>query len=221
LVLFFYFTSFKKEEIDKKQDIEIKKYSNITKIFQYFSYYIGFILFYLSFYFITTSFNFIDFSTFIFIINILIFIIFFLSKFSQISKDFLRINSIIFSLFYIINYIYIIIIDNNYFHIIDFINSFLILFIFPTLLYHDKKIAQKNMFDYSTLIHFSIYIFSVFLFYFYFFIFHQNLIFWVSFIATLFGIIWFEIFPKMNFFKKDIIILRYIGIIFTYLGIIF
>lgn len=222
LVFFFYFSWFKKEEeIHKQEHIELKTHSNVKKILQYFSYYIWFLLFYLSLYLISTSFDFINFSTFILIINILIFIIFFLSKFSQISKDFLRINSIIFSLFYVINYIYIIIIDNNYFYIVDFINSFLILLIFPTLLYHDKKIAKKDMFDHVTLIHFSSYIFSVFLFYFYFYLLHQNLIFWVSFIATLFGMIWFEILPKINFLKKDKIVLRYIGIIFTYIGIIF
>lgn len=222
LFLFFYFTSFKKEEkIQPTEHVEVKTHSNITKILQYFSYYIGFILFYLSVYLISSSFDFITFSTFIFIINILIYLLFFASKFSKISKDFLRINSILFSLFYIINYVYIIIIDQNYFVFIDFINTFLILLIFPTLLYHDKKIAKKDNFDYATLVHFSVYVLSVFLFYFYFYVLHQNLIFWMSFIATLFGIIWFEILPKVHFLHKDKIILRYIGIIMSYLGIIF
>ncbi|MDD5769346.1 MAG: hypothetical protein PHE25_00110 [Candidatus Gracilibacteria bacterium] len=222
IFLFFYFSGSKKEEkILKEQIITKNSFLNFTKIFKFFSYYIGFILFYLSMYLITKSFSIFSFSFFILIINIIIFSVFFISKLSSISKDFLRINSIIFSIFYIINYIYIIIIDNNYYNLIDFINSFLILLIFPILLYHDKKIAKKDYFDYSTLVNFSIYIFVVFLFYFYFYLFHQNLIFWISFISTLFGMIWFEILPKINFLKNDKIVLKYIGIILTYVGIIF
>lgn len=223
IFLFFYFSVFNDkekeiihEEVEKKQN-----HFNIVKILKNFSYYIWFLLFYSSLYLITTSFDFINFSTFIFIINILIYVIFFLSKFSRISKDFLRINSIIFSVFYIINYIYIIITDINYFHLVDFINSFLILLIFPTLLYYDKKIEKKDYFDNAILIHFSFYVFAVFLFYLYFYLLHQNLTFWISFISTFFWMIWFEILPKINFLKKDKITLRYIWISLTYIWIIF
>ncbi len=222
LFLFFYFWSYTNEEKTIEYTPSHKTFSNIfVKFFKYFSYYIWFLLFYISLYFITTSFDFINFSFFILLINIIIYLLFFLSHFSPISKDFLRINSIIFSIFYIGNYIFIIISEYNYFYIIDFINSFLILLIFPTLLYHDKQIAKKESFDNSILIHFSIYIFVVFLFYFYSYLFHQNLLFWTSFIATLFWIIWLEFLPKIQLLKKDTLILRYIWIILTYIWIIF
>lgn len=223
IFLFFYFWVFEKKQkevnLNKHNEKQIK--FSITKIIKNFSYYIWFILFYVSLYLITSSFDFINFSVFIFIINIVIYILFFVSKFSNISKDFLRINSIIFSIFYIVNYIYILISDINYFHLVDFINSFLILLIFPTLLYYDRKIQKKDYFDTTVLIHFSFYIFIFFLFYFYFYLLHQNLIFWISFVSTFFWILWFEILPKMNFLKKDKITLRYIWIFFTYIWILF
>lgn len=65
------------------------------------------------------------------------------------------------------------------------------------------------------------YIFSFILFYFYYYVFHENLLFWMSFISTFLGIIWFEYLSKIKLFQKDKIILKYIGIIFIYLWIIF
>lgn len=238
LVLFFYFNPFDKnlwQNIDENhhenhhkehsnnhdEEDTKKKISTFTYIIKKFSYYIWFVLFYLSMYFIITSFEIISFWVFILIMNILIFAIFFITNFSNISRDFLRINSIIFSLFYTISYISIIITDINYFNWIDLLNSFLVLLIFPTILYVDKKVWNKDSFDEVVLVHFSTYIFVVFLFYLYFYVFHQNLIFWTSFIATFFWMIWFEILPKINLLKKEKITLRYIWIIFTYIWIIF
>lgn len=224
IILFFSFTkTLPNQEIEDKIDQKVKifTFEIFIKFLKKFSYYIWFILFYLSFYFISLWYPVINFSFFILALNLIIYILFFSFKNNLIVRNFLKINSIIFSLFYLINYIYIIFIDNNYFTLVDFINSFLILLIFPTLLYFDKQITKKENFDVPLIVNFSLYIFWAFLFYFYFYIFHQNIIFWISFISTFFGMIWFEILPKINFLKKDKITLRYIWIIWTYLWIIF
>ncbi len=229
LILFFSFskkdleseTGLDERPVSDSEKVQIFTFKNFVKVLKKFSYYVWFILFYLSFYLISLSFPIVSFSVFIFVVNIVIYILFFASKYNSVVRDFLRINSIIFSLFYLISYFYIITLDNNYFHLVDFINSFLILLIFPTILYFDKKISKKENFDSSLIVHFSAYIFWVFLFYFYFYIFHQNLVFWVSFISTFFGIIWFEILPKLEILKKSKIVLRYIWIIFSYIWILF
>lgn len=160
-------------------------FQNIVFFLRKFSYYIGFVLFYLSLYLISLSFEFLNFSVFILLLNIIIFIFYFFSHFSEISRNFLRINSVIFSLFYGVNYFFIILSDNNYFNYIDLLNGFLILCIFPILLYYEKNLLKKQNFDHSLLVHFSLYIFSFILFYFYYYLFHQNLLFWMSVISTL------------------------------------
>lgn len=224
LFLFFYFSSgWNSEETDKKEKTFIGNmlsFQNIVFFLRKFSYYIGFVLFYLSLYLISLSFEFLNFSVFILLLNIIIFIFYFFSHFSEISRNFLRINSVIFSLFYGVNYFFIILSDNNYFNYIDLLNGFLILCIFPILLYYEKNLLKKQNFDHSLLVHFSLYIFSFILFYFYYYLFHQNLLFWMSVISTLLWIIWFEYLPKIKLFERDKITLRYIGIIFTYIGII-
>lgn len=224
LFLFFYFSSWMTDEVVwKKEESTLSKiftFKNLVIFLRKFSYYIGFILFYLSLYLISLSFEFLNFSLFILLLNILIFAFYFFSQFSEISRNFLRINSVIFSLFYGVNYFFIIFSDNNYFNYIDLLNGFLILCIFPILLYYEKNLLKKQNFDHSLLVHFSLYIFSFILFYFYYYLFHQNLLFWMSIISTLLWIIWFEYLPKIKLFERDKITLRYIGIIFTYIGII-
>lgn len=226
ILLFFYFSKsspktdeVKEEDIEEKPSILNKK--DLLILSKKFSYYIWFVLFYISFYLISLGFPIISFSFFILIINIVIYIIFFASNFSSLSRNFLKINLIIFSFFYLLNYFFILFTNNNYFTIVDFINSFLILLIFPTLLYFDKQKDKKERFDNTLLVNFSFYIFWVFLFYFYYYLFHQNLVFWICVISTFFWIIWFEYLPKINLFKKDKITLRYIWIALTYIWIVF
>lgn len=225
IFLFFYFSSSDTKEVSENKENSVLSsvftFQTLVLFLKKFSYYIGFILFYLSLYLISLSFESLNFSFFILIVNILIFVFYFVSKFSSLARNFLRINSLIFSVFYVVNYFFIIFSDYNYFNYIDLINGFLILLIFPVLLYYDRFLGKREHFDDSLLIHFSMYIFWFVLFYFYYYLFHQNLLFWVSFIATLFGILWFEFLPKIPILKKDKIILRYIGIIFTYLWILF
>lgn len=224
IFLFFYFSSDKTEDTfeEKNQSVlgKIFTMGNMIFLLKKFSFYIWFLLFYISLFLISHSFEVINFSFFILIVNILIFIFYFVSKFSFLSRTFLRINSIIFSFFYLINYFFIIFTDNNYFNYIDLLNGVLILGIFPVLLYYDKFLLKKESFDDSLIVHFSLYIFGFILFYFYYYLFHENLLFWMSFIATLLWILWFEYLPRIGLLKKDKLVLRYIGIIFTYVWIL-
>ena len=227
IFLFFYFSSYDKNKkilINFNNENILKKYftkDNFIKFLKKFSYYIWFIFFYLSLYLIFEWYSLVTFSQLILLINIIIYIYFFLSKYSKISGDFLKINSILFSVGYLIAYFYIIIFNKEIFTYIDFINTFLILLTFPTILYFDKEVNKRNNFDNGLIIYFSIYIFGVFLFYLYKYLFNKDLIYRISIIATFFWIIWFQYLSKLKFLKNDKLVIKYIGIIFTYIGIIF
>lgn len=220
IFLFFYFWATQEE----KEDVKEEKKSFLTKqlilfFLKKFSYYIGFILFYIALFLVSKGFHFIDFSGFIFGVSLVIFIFFFASKYSKISLDFLKINSFCFSLVYIFQYIFIMISGNNTFWILDSINSLFIILTFIILLYVDKNIHHKKTFDYSLMAHLSVYVFFVVLFYLSIFFVDKNLLYWMVFISTFFGIIWFEILPKLKIFTSQIVVLRYIGILFSYFWI--
>lgn len=227
IFLFFYFSTLK----SKAWDIESENYSQsftsifsfrtILNIFRKFSYYIWFLFFYLSLYLMSMWFDFIKFSTFILLLNVIIYIYFFASKYSKLSIDFLKVNSILFSFTYIFAYFYIIITEKNLFWIFDFINSFLIIFSFCLFLYFDRKLEKKKKFDESMLLNLSFYVFFVFLFYFYHYIFKENLLYWLSFLTTIFGISWFEFLPKIELLKNNKIVLKYFWILFSYFWILF
>lgn len=194
---------------------------NFKYFIKKFSYYFWFLLFYVSLYIISLSFPQISFSGFILFLNILIYLYFFASKFSQISRDFLKVNSILFSVWYLISYIFIIYTNINFFSWIDFFNSFLIIFSFPTLIYYDKFVLENKQYDNTIVVHFSLYIFWVFLFYFYHYLLNENLVFYLSILCSLFGLFWFEYIPKIKLFENDYLIFRYIWIIFNYFWILF
>ncbi len=221
IFFFFYFWSLWDNSSLKKTT----HFSFITKkhfvlFLQKFSYYIWFLLFYFSIYLISKWIDFFEFSGFILMVNILILIFFFLSKYSKITLDFLKINSILFSVTYIFWYISLFITDEKIFSWIDSINSVFILFTFWILIFFDKQINKKESYDYTLVAHFSIYFFFVCLFYLYFYVLNENLFYWIVWICSIFWIIWFEWLPKISFFSSQIKILRYIWILFSYFWVI-
>ena len=209
------------EENEEKISIFAKIFNkeNFAKFLNKFSYYIWFLLLYISLYIISKSIEWITFSMFILFLNVIFYLYFFLSKFSSISRDFLKINSIIFSLWYLFCYVFIMVTNINFFSVIDFINSFLIILLFPSLMYYDKFVVKKPNFDYAIVSHFSIYIFGVFLFYFYHYILNENLIYYLCILSSLFWVLWFDYLPNLELFKKDKVTFRYIWIIFSYFWI--
>lgn len=220
IFFFFYFSNSDAPIKKQTQKHSVINKENISYVFKKISYFIGFILFYTSLYFITKWLWFEDFSGLILLFHILILVFFFVSKYSKISLDFLRVNSILFSLTYIFSYCYIFITHQNTFWFIDGINSFFIVVTFLILLYFDKKISQKKIFDIGLITHLSVYLFFVFLFYLYFFFVDQNIFYWTVFICTLFGFLWFEVLPKIKLFSHQVVLLRYIWILFSYIWIL-
>jgi hypothetical protein len=228
ILLFFYFTALKNKHEHFEEDEEehfsfssIFSFKNILYFLKKFSYYIWFLLFYVSLYLMSKWFDFIEFSTFIMLLNVIIYVYFFASKYSKLSLDFLKVNSVLFSLTYIFAYFYLILTRENLFWIFDFINSFLIIFSFWLFLYYDKLLEKKKKFDEWMLLNLSFYIFFVFLFYFYHYIFKENLLYWLSFLTTVFWIVWFEALPRIDILKWNKLILKYFWIFFSYFWILF
>lgn len=225
LFVFFWWKKFKKEVKKEEEILEKNSKINFSKekfilFIKNFSHYIWFILFYLSIYFISRSFWKIHFWYLIFIINLVVYLFFYFSKYSKTAFNFFRINSILFSSIYVFFYLYIIISKNNFFQIIDFINSFIIIGTFPVYVYFDRKINKQHHVNNSIITHFSIYIFWVFLFYLN-LIFENAFVFWISIILSIFGYLWFNIFPKFKIFKWNKYILKYTWIIFSYIWSVF
>lgn len=225
IFLFFFFSKVKdKHEVEgelNNQILSIFSKENLLHFSKKFSYYIWFLLFYLSLYLMSLSFDFIKFSIFILLLNVIIYIYFFVSKYSKLSLDFLKVNSVLFSFTYIFAYFYIIITGKNLFWYIDFLNSFLIIFSFCLFLYFDKEINKLKKFDEMMILNLSFYVFFVFLFYFYHYIFKENLLYWLSFLTTLFWIVWFEALPRIDILKNNKLILKYFWIFFSYFWILF
>lgn len=201
--------------LDKKQ---------IIQIIQKFSYYIWFLLFYVSL-FIFAKFNTvqeINFSYFIIIINTLIIWFFFLSNKNNLSFDFLKINSHIFSFFYIILFFHIFITGYNYLWIIDFINNSFLISSFILSIYFSKN---KTIYNNLNLSYFSMYLFLIIIFYTNFYLLPyfwiQNLLFSIWIFSSIFSYILFDYLPKIRIFKKDIILFRLLWIIFLYIWILF
>lgn len=225
IMFFLYFSpSVKKEEkkVSIKNELLIK-YSQINfkeifmKFLNKFSYYIGFILFYISLYFVSLWLE-IKFLNFILILNILVILWFFLSKFNDFARIFLRINSIIFSFLYIFLYLYIFFTNNNFFSIVELFNSILIIFSFLILLYFNKKNILKNKYDNIILTHFIIYLFFVFLFYTNYYLFESDLFFSLIIQSSIFWVLLFEFLPKNKYLINNKLILKYIWILFSYLS---
>lgn len=226
IVFFLYFSW---TSIESKNQVFIdnmKKYLNLDfksifiKILKNFSYYIGFILFYISLYILSLWIN-VQFSIFILFINLLIIILYFIFKNNILFKNFLRINSTIFSFIYILFYLYIFITKNNFFSFIELFNSILIIFSFLTLIVLNKKSTDFNNYDNVIIINFLIYLFFVFLFYTNFYILNWEMLFSFIIHSSIFWIVLFEFLSRYKYFASYEVIIKYIWIIFSYLWIFF
>lgn len=237
-ILFFYFSPYLHEDaLEKKKEKQKLKISispsDIMKFLGKFSYYIALLLFYISLYIIFIYFEQklesiinVTFSHFILLMNILIYIFFFATHRSKISRDFLKINSILFSIIYISTYIYILFtkhslfsgVDFSIFNWGDFINSFLIVFSFIIIMYYDKVQYKKNDLDDAVITYFFSYVFSIFLFYSAYYILDIEFIsFWISIISIIYSMILFYIIARLDLFQNDIYVVRYLSLMFLYI----
>lgn len=228
--LYFYFSSIKiidhkkdnKDKIIEKEKLDIKsEILYLIKKFWKSSYYIWLILFYLWLYLISTTQDIINFSWIILWFLLIIYLYYFISKKSSFSRDLLRINSLLFSSYYVFNYIYILYTNINTFNSIDFYNWFLVIFIFPVLLYNHSIFSKSKSINKNIIVHFVLYIFSFILFYSKFYLNENDIFYWLCIIPILFSFSLFEFFTKIQIFKMYKYIFRTLSLIFLYLWTFF
>lgn len=217
--LFFYFWNFKAKKEEESASINYKELQKFTLLFfKKYIYYIGFIFFYASLFIILKELN-ISFVYIIFSINIIIFLLFFITHKFFISRDFIKVNTILFSLYYIFFYIFHISSWINSFIFIDFINSIGIIIFFLLSLYLDKKILKKDFTDTGITLYFFIYLFFVSSFYLS--SIFQNITSVVSIIGFLFFLLLFFFIPKIPLFYQNKISIRITALFLNYISFVF
>lgn len=222
IVWFFFFIWFSSYEINKSKKIysfnilEIKK--SINNFFKRYLYYFWFILSYSSIYFILKSFWFTDISIFILIVNLIVLFLFFLTNKFFLFRDYIKVNTILFSLYYLVYYIYYLIYWFLDIVFIDFINSSFILLFFILNFYNDRKLSLTNKSDKSLVFYFFSYVFISFTYYLSTFI--WNISFTIVVFWALLSIFIYNFVSKIDFFKNNIILLRIISFLFLYISII-
>lgn len=234
--LYMYFSDFslqKREEffIKKKEKVKYDFFNkeNISDFFIVFFksylYYIGLILSYLSIFFIFKSYEFESFSYFIVIVNLIVLSWFFISNKFFVFRDFIKINTIIFSLYYIFLYSINFITYNLNFFILDLLNSILILFSFILTFYNDKKILKKSKIDSSLLYYFFMFIFLLLSYFSWILInkeFTELSIFSIIIFVWIFlNILTYFILTKLQIFKNNIIDLRITSFVLSYFSSLF
>lgn len=219
LFFFFYFWNFWTKKEKETCVINYKELQNFTTtVLKKYIYYIGFIFFYVSLFIIFRELN-ISFVYIIFFINIFIFLLFFITHTFFISRDFIKINTILFSLYYIFFYIIHISSWIESFIFIDFINSICIVIFFILSLYSDKKVLKKEYSDTVITLYFFIYLF--FLLSFYLSSLFQNITNVVSIVGFLFFLILFFFIPKVSLFTQNKVPIRMVSLFLNYISLIF
>jgi len=210
------------DELEKKWKFSLENIiskETMQDLLYSFSYYIGFSMLYIWLYFIGKNYN-IEISQIILGISSLTIIGFLLVPNNKMWYDFLKINSILFSLIYIFYYINIIINNNQVFSLVDIWNSLLIILWFWILLFYSNSKNEDLWFsdgiDLVIFRYFFVYLFSIIYFYSYFYLFKADVYFWLSVISVFYSFFLFEIFTRFNLFKKYYVSLRILWIIFLY-----
>lgn len=228
LIWIFFFVSFlnvslfKAENNEKKKSLKDFSIKYISKFFVVFFknyiYYIWFLSFYLSFYFIFKNSSYFSFEILIFIISSIILLLFFLTNKFLLFRDFIKINTILFSLYYIVLYILGFISATQDFTLLDSINQLFILVFFVLSIYNYKTVLKKESSDSPLISYLFVYIYCLIAFY------TKDLL-WNNFIVISFAWFLLSVFIyffllKTKFFNKNKNTLKYLSIIFLYISII-
>ena len=235
IFLFFSFSNisfFRKkipEELNEEGETEyvekesILKKINFTLFFKKYLYYIGFIFFYSSIFLILKSFWISDFSYFILFLNIIIAILFFITSKAELFRDFIKINTILFSLYYIFFYIYSLFFNDNWALIIDIINTVCILCFFVINFYSDSKILKRRDSDSVLVLYFFLYIFIVFSYYAktLFDFQKKDFLYIIIFVWFIFNIFIYVFLQKVRFLKNSKYMLRALSFLFIYISTLF
>jgi len=166
--LYFYFLdiSFNNTTNKKKWGIDTVLLKKIfSSFFKKYLYYIWLSLFYVGLYLVIYNYWFTDFSYIIFFINIIVLVLFFIKHKLAIFRDFIKINIILFSIYYLFLFILFFINWNDFFNLYDLINGFTIFIFFLLSFYTDKKILKKEKSDKAVVFYFFLYTFLLFWFY--------------------------------------------------------
>lgn len=216
LIFFIYFSSFSSLKIKENIKIDYRKIpSNIVNFCRNYLYYIWFILFYFSLYFILKDFSFFKPNIFVFILNFIIIILFFITNKFFIFKDFIKINTILFSIYYIFYYFFYSYLGINLFSFLDLINQLSIILFFLLTIYNDKVLLNKDFADSSLIFYFFIYIFW-FLYFYLKGLSHSSYI--ISLLSFFLSFYLHHFLVKINFFSNNIITLKYLSVLFSYIS---
>ena len=230
--LFSNFSLFNKKEIEYEDDEYEGEYIEKESLLQRFSisvflkkylYYIGFILFYFSIFIILKSVWISDFSYFILILNIIIWILFFLTNKAELFRDFIKINTILFSLYYIFLYLYLLFFREQSVVFIDTLNTLFILSFFVITIYSDSKILKRDNSDNAIVLYFFLYTFIVSSYYIKWFFSNQwkDFLQVIVFISCLFNVIIYFFLQKLHFLENSKYLLRALSIFFSYIWVLF
>jgi len=216
--LFYFFEKWKKEDWEDDLNKFIKKniLDIVNNFFNYYLYYLWFLLFYISIFIVFHHFH-IHFSLFIFSILCFVWMLFFLSKSFFIVRDFIKINTFLFSLIYLFLFLFHFFYWGILFDVFDFINTWLLLLFFWVTLYIDKVVLKKEK-NFRFLIFFFFYLFIDIVFYLSFFL--SSLSFSVSLVWFFLSLMLFFIIPEIPFFEKNIVPLRFSALIYNYISIV-
>jgi hypothetical protein len=199
--------------------------SFLLNFFREYLYYIWFIFFYLSIFIIFKSFDISSFSYVILFINILVLVAFFLTGKFFIFRDFIKVNTIIFSIYYVFVYLFNFTTQNLGFFVLDIINSIFILIFFILTFYNDKNILNKKQIDNSLLFYFFLYIFLFLSYIVWIFIskqyFNLNLLLIIFYSSLFLNILMYFYLSKVEFFKENKVFIRIISFLFWYIASIF
>jgi hypothetical protein len=214
------------DNLSKKYFLDRKKITSFLSIFfKEYLYYIWFISFYLSIFIIFKSFDISNFSYVIMFINILVLIAFFLTGKFFIFRDFIKINTIIFSIYYVFIYLFYFATQNLWFFAIDIMNSIFILILFLLTFYDNKNGINKKEIDKPLLFYFFLYIFLFLSYIVWVFInkysFPINIYLIIFYSSLVLNIFMYFYLSKIKLFKKNKIFIRVISFLFWYVSSIF
>lgn len=220
--LFFWFSNFsleKKEKNTKKSiNFNFSYFLELLQIFvKKYLYYIGLILAYSSFYFILKYFWYNNFSYFIITLNIIVLFLFILKHKFLLFRDFIKINTILFSIYYIIFFILSFYDSGLNLGRIDIINTILIFIFFLLTFFNDNSILKSKKSDLALVTNFFVYTFLFLSYYLSDYLTNIGLSIFLS-STFLFSFIYFFI-TKIEFFKNNIKFLKIISILISYVAL--
>ncbi len=229
---FYLFFSFSNISFFRRKQKETKELQLSQKLFQDFNilsflkeyiYYLGFIFFYSSIYLILKSFWITEFNYLILFLNCIIGILFFLTHKAELFRDFIKINTILFSLYYIWLYMFSFISWWDSLNGIDAINTLFIFSSFVITLYSDSKILKKSESDSPLILYFFLYSFIVFSFYWKRFLewVHIDFIQIFIYVGAFFNIFIYFFLQKVHFFAHSQYLLRALSFLFIYISMFF